>query len=104
MSKKSNDSIRESVIVELPGKIRMGKCTNCGRDVSFLFAGIKSKKIGPAKFCPGCGIKLFERGMTKDVLRCDNCKTEIVDPEKTTYCTGCGRKLIYPEKNPGQEA
>lgn len=86
-----------AVIFEFPGKIAGGKCTNCQKDVSWMFAGIERGEIKPPGNCPNCGTSLIPGSITKLVLLCGKCNNEITNPRKTKHCTNCGVELAYPE-------
>ncbi|MFA6321919.1 MAG: hypothetical protein WCX71_00375 [Candidatus Buchananbacteria bacterium] len=92
-----------NAIAVMPGRIdTTGLCSACKKDVSFLFPFIENGEIPRPNYCPKCKTPFREGEIDRIILKCGNCDTKIVAPDEIIYCTGCGKKIIYPPKDDGQ--
>jgi len=82
----------------IPAKIINGHCPWCDGDLSFLFPAIQAGDIPPPNSCSLCG-KPVRDDIEVEILRCSNCKTEIIRPDLEKFCRGCSRHLDYSGVN-----
>lgn len=93
---KSQDTQDKGVIINLPGRIIEGKCSDCGAALDYLFAEITAGNIQPPKFCPACNKPLGGK-ITDLTVHCGNCDEKIIDPQTEKFCRQCGFEIIYPK-------